>query len=108
MWRKVLLGIAVLIVAIIGIGFYYVHRVEERFQRDNAAQLKLLDPKIVINDAKFTKRVFCKSPSIGRVTQIIGGGLENESQGGLTVISNFGIHYLSADGELKRTTSFSN
>jgi hypothetical protein len=105
---KILLAIGLFIVAIIGVGFYYVHRIEERFERDNAAQLKLLDPKIVINDAKFTKRVFSKSPSIGRVTQIIGGGLENESQGGLTVISNFGIHYLSADGELKRTTSFSN
>ena len=108
MWRKVLLGIGLFIVAIVGVGFYYIHRFEERFQRDNEAQLKLLDPRVVIDDAKFTKRVFSKSPSIGRVTQIVGGGLENEGQEELTVISNFGIHYLGADGELKRTVSFSN
>ncbi len=108
MWLKILLGIGLLTVALVVAGFVYLFRFDARLQRGYQAQLKLLEPKVLIGSTEFTKRVFCKNPSIGRVTQIFGGGLDNEGQAALTLVSNYGVHYVDANGEVKRTTSFTN
>lgn len=108
MWRKVLLAIGVLIVTIVGLGLFLLNRLETRLERSRAAQLKTLEPKVLVGKTKFTERIFCKSPSIGRVTQIVVGGLENQDQAALTLISNFGVHYVNDGGEVVRTTRFAN
>jgi hypothetical protein len=106
MWRKILLGTGLLIVAAIAACVIFAYRFETRVRREWDAQLKSLAPKVLVGDAMFTKKVFCKSPSIGRVTQIVSGGLEVEGRDGLTIISNFGVHYVGPDGQVKRTTRF--
>jgi hypothetical protein len=108
MWRKVLVGVGLFIAAILGLGFFLLNRIETKFQDRQDAQLKTLEPKVLVDDTKFIKRNFCKSSSIGRVTQIIAGGLGNDDQTAFTLVSNYGVHYVAANGEVKRTTKFAN
>jgi hypothetical protein len=73
MLRKVVLGIALLIVSVIGVGLYLMHRYESKWEQESREQLQKLEPRVVRGDREFTKKVFYAGSDLGEVTQILVG-----------------------------------
>ena len=73
MLRKIVLGIAVLIVALIGAGLYFMHKYESQLEQESREQLQKLVPRVITGDQNFTKKVFYESSDLGEVTEILVG-----------------------------------
>jgi hypothetical protein len=106
MWWKIILGIALFIVAAVGLCIFYLYRMETEIRRSSDAQLKSLDPRVLVGDGQFSKKVFCKTSDIGRITQIVLGGLPNRQHAALTLIGKNGIQSVDDNGELKEKIAF--
>jgi hypothetical protein len=108
MWWKIILGVALFIVAAVGLCFFYLYRMETEIRRSSEAQLKSLDPRVLVGDGQFSKRMFCKTSDIGQITQIVLGALKNRQQAALTLIGKNGIQSVDDNGELKDKITFAN
>jgi hypothetical protein len=107
MLRKILLGIALLIVAVICVGFYLMHRYESKWEQESREQLQELEPKVITGDREFTKRVFYAGSELGEVTQVLVGWPAGREVAALTLLGKKGVHFLDASGGLKKQITFS-
>ena len=108
MLRKIVLGVALLIVAVIGVGLYLMHRYESKWQQESREQLRKLEPRVITGDREFTKKVFyAGSDDLGEVKQILVGWPANREAAALTLLGGKKVDFLDANARLKKQISFS-
>jgi len=107
MWRKILVGIVLLIVAAIGAGLYFMHRYVSRLERESREQLQKLKPMVIAGEGEFKKRLFYAGSNLGEVTEILVGWPADREGAALTVLGKQGVHFLDANAGLKKQIGFS-
>jgi len=108
MLRKIVLGIALLIVAVIGMGLYLMHRYESKWEQESREQLQKLEPRVITGDREFTKKVFyAGSDDLGEVLQILVGWPADREAAALTLLGGKKVDFLDANAGLKKQISFS-
>ena len=105
--RKIFLGIALLIIAVISVGLHLMHRHLSKWEQESREQLQKLEPRVITGDREFTKKVFYSSSELGEVTQILVGWPANREAAALTVLGNKGVHFLDASARPKKQVTFS-
>ena len=102
MLRKIVLGIALLIVAVIGVGLYLMHRYESKWEQESREQLQKLEPRVITGDREFTKKVFyAGSDDLGEVLQILVGWPADREAAALTLLGGKKVDFLDANAGLK-------
>ena len=107
MLGKILLGIALLIVSVIGVGLYLMHRYESKWEQESREQLQKLEPRIITGDREFTKKVFYAGSDLGEVTQILVGWPAGRGAAALTLVGKKQVDFLDANAALKEQITFS-
>ena len=107
MLRKIVLGIALLIVAVIGVGLYLMHRYESEWEQESREQLQKLEPRVMTGDREFTKKVFYVGSDLGEVTQILVGWPAGREAAALTLLGKRKVDFLDANARLKKQITFS-
>src|SRR5438105_14594260 len=100
MWRKILVGIVLLIVAAIGAGLYFMHRYESRLERESREQLQKLKPMVIAGEGEVKKRLFYAGSTLGEVTQIRVGWPADRGGAALTAVGKQGVRVLHATAGL--------
>lgn len=107
MIRKILPGIGLFIIVIVGAAAYLMYRYESKLNREAAQQLKKLQPRVTTGDGEFTKRAFYTSSDLGEITQILVGWPAGREGAALTLVGKNGVHFLDAKAALKKKITFS-
>lgn len=107
MIRKILLGVGLFIVAVIGAATYLMHRYESKLNQEAREQLKRLTPRVIKGGGEFTKRAFYTASDLGEITQILVGWPAGREGAALTLVGKNGVHFLDANAALKKQITFS-
>ena len=107
MLRKILIALGLLIVALIALGAYLIHRIDSQLARDSRENLEKLEPRVITGGGLFKKRTFYKGDGLGEVTEILAGWPADREGATLTVVGNRGVHFLDNGGLLKKRVRFS-
>jgi hypothetical protein len=107
MLRRILVTLALLAMAVIVAGIYFVHRVDSRLARDSQESVKKLEPRVITGSGKFTKSIFYTGVGLGQVAEILSGWPADREGPALTVVGNQGVHFLDRSGLLKKQIHFS-
>jgi hypothetical protein len=107
MLRRIFLGIGLLIVSVIGVGLYLMHRYESKWEQESREQLQKLEPRVITGDREFTKKVFYVGADLGEVTQILVGWPAGREAAALTLLGKRRVDFLDANAGLKKQISFS-
>ena len=102
MLRKIVLGIALLIASVIGVGLYLMHRYESKWEQESREQLLKLEPRVITGDREFTKKVFYAGSDLGEVTQILVGWPAGREAAALTLVGEKKVDFLDANAGLKK------
>jgi hypothetical protein len=105
--RRIFLGIGLLIVSVIGVGLYLMHRYESKWEQESREQLQKLEPRVITGDREFTKKVFYVGADLGEVTQILVGWPAGREAAALTLLGKRRVDFLDANAGLKKQISFS-
>ncbi len=73
MLPKILISLALLIMLVIVVGAYFVHRIDSQLARESEAKLKKLEPGVVRGLGMFKKSTFYNEEGLGDVTEILLG-----------------------------------
>ncbi len=107
MLRKIILGMALFVVFVIGFGLYLMHRYESKWEQESREQLQKLKPRIITGDREFTKKVFYEDSYLGEITQILVGWPAGREAAVLTLVGNKKVDFLDANAGLKKQITFS-
>jgi hypothetical protein len=107
MLRKILIGLGLLVLALIGAGVYLFHRMDSQLARDFQESQERLKPGVTIGAGQFKKSAFYKGEDLGEVTEILMGWPADREGAALTVVGNRGVHFLDRSGQLKKQVHFS-
>src|SRR5713226_805256 len=107
MLRKVLIAVALLILAFIGAGIYFIYRTDSQLTRESREDLQKLEPRVITGAGRFEKTTFYVGENLGEIAQILVGWPADREGAALTVVGNRGAHYLGTGGELKKQVRFS-
>ena len=107
MLRKILLALALLVFAVIGVGVYLFHRVNSQLALNSRENLQKLEPRVITGRGQFRKSTFYKGEGLGEVTEILVGWPADREGAALTVVGNRGVHFLERGGLLKKQIRFS-
>ena len=107
MLRKILLGIALVIVFVIGVSVYLIHRYESKWEQESREQLQKLEPKVITGDREFTKKVFYEDSYLGEITQILVGWPADREAAVLMLVGKEKVDFLDANMALKKQITFS-
>jgi hypothetical protein len=107
MLRKILIALALLMLALTVGGVYLFHRIDSKLTRDNREKLEKLEPRVITGAGQFKKSTFYKGEDLGEVREILVGWPANREGAALTVVGNRGAHFLDNSGLLKKRVRFS-
>jgi hypothetical protein len=107
MLRKILTALGLLILALIGAGIYFVHRMDSELAREFREDEQKLEPRVITGGGHFAKTTFYTGTTLGEITQIMFGWPADREGAAVIVVGNRGAHYLDARGELKKQVRFS-
>jgi hypothetical protein len=107
MLRKILIGLALLVIFVIAAAAYFIHRIDSQLARESEVKLKKLEPHVATGFGMFKKSTFYKEDGLGEVTEILFGWPADREGGTPTVVGNHGADFLTSDGKLKKQVRFS-
>ncbi len=107
MLRKILIPLALLILALIVFGVYFFHRIDSQLAQDSREKLKKLEPRVITGAGHFKKSTFYGGGDLGEITEILVGWPADREGAALTVVGNRGAHFLDSGGVLKKQVRFS-
>ena len=107
MLRKIILGIAALIVSVIAVALYLMHRYESKWEQESREQLQKLVPRVITGDREFAKKVFYAGSDLGEVTQILIGWPAGRGAAAVTLVGKKKVDFLEANAGLKKQITFS-
>lgn len=106
MWLKVLIAVALFLVALAGVGIYSAYRLESRLAREDQEKLRKLEPRVIAGAGRFAKTTFYTGADLGKVTQILAGWPADREGAALTVVGTQGVRFLDGSGALKKQVHF--
>jgi hypothetical protein len=107
MLRKIVIGVALLIIVLVGVGIYFIHRLNSEMTQNSREALKKLQPRVITGAGRFDKNPFYAGSNLGEITQILVGWPADREGAALTVVGNEGAHFLDARAGLKMQIQFS-
>lgn len=107
MLRKILIAVALLIIVLVGVGIYLIHRLDSEMAQRSREALEKLQPRVITGAGQFDKSSFYTGPDLGEITQILVGWPADREGAALTVIGNKGAHFLDVRAGLKMQIQFS-
>src|SRR5258707_669594 len=107
MLRKILIGIGLLIVALIGGAVYLVHRVESQIARDSQEKLQRLQIGVRVENGLLRQTSFYRAEDLGNVTQILVAWPADHESATLTAVGNLGVHFVDGNGVSRKEIRFS-
>src|SRR6266853_1700797 len=107
MLRKILIGVALLIIVLAGVGIYLIHRLNSEMAQNSREALQKLQPQVITGAGQFDKSSFYAGSNLGEITQILVGWPADREGAALTVVGNKGADFLDARGGLKTQIQFS-
>ena len=107
MLRKILIGVALLITVLAGVGIYVIHRLNSEMAQNSREALQKLLPRVITGAGQFDKSTFYVGSNLGAITQVLVGWPANREGAALTVIGNKGAHFLDEHAGLKMQIQFS-
>jgi hypothetical protein len=105
--KKILLGSALLVIALIGAASYLIHRLYSQLEREQQVELQALQPQVVRGAAEFQSHEFYKSDGLGNISQIKIGWPANLEGASIAVVGDNGADFLDDDRALKKHVEFS-
>src|SRR5260370_410489 len=107
MLRKILIAIGLLILALVVVAAYLIHRIDSQLARESREKLQKLEPCVVTGGGLFKKSTFYQGEGLGEVTEILVGWPADREGAAMTVVGNRGAHFLDRSGLLKKQVRFS-
>jgi hypothetical protein len=109
MIRKILVGIAILVLLIIAAGVFLYLKLQPSIRAAKAQveeELKMLQPRLIKGKGSFERRIFYTGEGLGTISQI-GVGWPAVLEGAdITVVGTHGADFIDSAGENKRKTRF--
>src|SRR5271163_1710936 len=111
MLRKILVGLAILFVLLIGAGTLFYHfeikpslrRLAERSE----AQRKMLQPRVIEGAGNFERHVFYTGAGLGNVSQIRVGWPADREGADIAIVAAQGADFIDRAGQVKTRVRFS-
>lgn len=107
MLRKILIGVALLIIVLVGVGIYLIHRLNSEMAQNSREALQKLQPRVIAGAGQFDKSSFYAGSNLGEITQILVGWPADREGAALTVVGNKGADFLDVRAGLKMQIQFS-
>jgi hypothetical protein len=107
MLRKIVLGVALLVVSLIGIGLYLMYWYDSKWEQESREQVQKLEPRVIAASRSVTKKVFYAGSDLGEITEILIGWPAGREGAALTVVGNQKVDFLDANAGLKKQITFS-
>jgi hypothetical protein len=110
MLRKILIGLAILLLLVIGSGAYLVHRFLpniRKVEEDLAATQKMLQPRVIAGAGSLQRRTFYTGKDLGNISQIRVGWPAEREASDIVVVGNRGADFIESAGQTMKRTRFS-
>ena len=109
MLRKILIGLGVLAFLLVAAGAYLYHKIQpglRAYQEQVAAEEKLLQPRVVIGNGAFDKRIFYNSSGLGNISQIRLGWPADREGAEIALVASQGADFIDYSGQVKKRLRF--
>src|SRR5262249_46534364 len=106
MLRKILLILAILLIAVVSAGIYIAHQVNSELRKSQEAQQKLV-PRVITGAEKFGKTEFYAEPKVGEITELLTGWPADQERAVLTVVGSEGADFVDGTGSTEKQIRFS-
>lgn len=110
MLRKVLIGLVIVFVLVIGAGAYLYHIISPSIQAAHAraeAQKKMLVPRVITGGEKFGRLSFYAGNGLGTICQILVGWPADHEGADIAMVGNQGTDFVDAAGRVKKQVRMS-
>ena len=104
MLRKLLIGLTILCLLLVGAGISLHYWTEAHLKREAKAAP---EPRLIKGQGHFNKRLFYTGDGLGNISQILVGWPANKEGAALAVVGNKGAHFLSLTGRPTKWIGFS-
>src|SRR2546421_9300518 len=104
MLRKLLVGLTVLLLLVLGAGIYLHYWTRSYLRREVEARP---EPRLVKGERRFSKALFYTGDGLGDISQILVGWPADKEGAALAVVGNEGVHFLDLTGRLRKQIGFS-
>lgn len=110
MFRKIIIGSAILLLLIVGVGAFLYHKIQPSIREAKArveAKRKMLQPRLISGEGNFEKRTFYSSEGLGNISQINVGWPADREGADIAVVGNHGADFIDSSGQMKNQVRFS-
>ncbi len=110
MLRKILIGLAALLLVVVGAGVFLYYKIQPSIQETEARaeeEEKLLRPRILTGEQDFERRVFYASDGISSISQILMGWPADREGADIAVVGSRGADFIDLAGRFKKQVRFS-
>jgi hypothetical protein len=104
MLRKILIVLTILFLLVVGAGICVHYWTQAYLKREAKARP---EPRLLIGEGRFDKRVFYAGDELGNISQILVGWPADKEGAALAVVGNKGAHFLDATGRSTKWIGFS-
>src|SRR6266436_4970103 len=101
MLRKILIGLAALLLVVVGAGVFLYYKIQPSIQETEARaeeEEKLLRPRILTGEQDFERRVFYASDGISSISQILMGWPADREGADIAVVGSRGADFIDLAG----------
>src|SRR5277367_2135495 len=105
MLRKVLIGLVIAFILVIGAGAYLYHKIAPSIRAAEArteAQKKMLVPRVITGGEDFGRQPFYTGNGLGTIWQILVGWPADRQGADIAVVGNQGTDFVDATGQVKK------
>src|SRR5271168_3469008 len=105
MLRKVLIGLVIAFILVIGAGAYLYHKIAPSIRAAEAraeAQKKMLVPRVITGGEDFGRQPFYTGNGLGTIWQILVGWPADREGADIAVVGNQGTDFVDAAGQVKK------
>jgi hypothetical protein len=110
MLRKILIGLAVLMLLLAGAGAFLYHKIQPSMRaaeaRDEEEQ-RVLQPRLIKGERNFERRAFYTIEGLGNISQIRVGWPADREGADIAVVGSQGADFIDSTGKVKKQVRFS-
>jgi hypothetical protein len=107
---KILIGLAVFIVLVVGAGVFLYYKIQPSIREAEArieAKQKMLQPRLVKGEGDFKRRAFYAGEGLGNISEIRVGWPADREGASIAVVGSQGADFLESTGQVKKQVRFS-
>jgi len=110
MFRKVIIGFAILVLLMVGAGVFLYHKIQPSIREAEAqveARQKMLQPRLITGEGDFEKRTFYSDEGLGNISQISIGWPADREGADIAVVGSHGADFIDSSGQMRNKVHFS-